>query len=62
MNLAPLSVSTDILLPERYSAPSDVVEKLEIAPDGHVYLSCAEVAGPHRDVRFGFDAAALVAA
>ncbi|TMR99493.1 radical SAM protein [Nonomuraea basaltis] len=62
MDLAPLSVNTDILLPERCPAPSDVVEKLEIAPDGRVYLSCAEVAGPGRPVRFDFDAAALVTA
>ncbi|MFG1706483.1 radical SAM protein [Nonomuraea sp. M3C6] len=62
MDLAPLSVNTDILLPERCPPPSDVIEKLEISPDGRVYLSCAEVAGPGRAVRFDFDSAALVTA
>ena len=37
----------------------DVVEKLEIAPDGRVYLSCAEVAGPGRALRFDFNQAIL---
>jgi MoaA/NifB/PqqE/SkfB family radical SAM enzyme len=61
MDLGQLSVNTAILLPERCPPPSDIVEKLEISPDGRVYLSCAEVAGPGRSVRFDFDRAALVA-
>ncbi|MFB8168277.1 radical SAM protein [Kitasatospora purpeofusca] len=60
MDLGGMKVNTDILLPERCPPPSDVVEKLEIAPDGRVYLSCAEVAGPGREVRFDFDRAVLV--
>lgn len=61
-DLAQMHVNTEILLPGRCPAPVDVVEKLEIAPDGRVYLSCAEVAGPGREVRFDFDQATLVAA
>ncbi|MBO1414671.1 radical SAM protein [Streptomyces sp. FH025] len=60
MDLGGMKVNTDILLPERCPPPSDVVEKLEISPDGRVYLSCAEVAGPGREVRYDFDQAALV--
>ncbi|MEV6981793.1 radical SAM protein [Sphaerisporangium sp. NPDC051017] len=61
MDLGQMEVNTDILLPERCPPPSDVVEKLEVSPDGRVYLSCAEVAGPGREVRYDFDQAALVA-
>ncbi|MGW4896613.1 radical SAM protein [Kitasatospora sp. NPDC004240] len=61
MDLGEMTVNTDILLPERCPPPSDVVEKLEISPDGRVYLSCAEVAGPGREVRYDFGRAALVA-
>ncbi|GAA3745014.1 MoaA/NifB/PqqE/SkfB family radical SAM enzyme [Spinactinospora alkalitolerans] len=60
MNLTGLHINREILLPERCPASGDVVEKLEIAPDGRVYLSCAEVAGNGRDIRFDFARAALV--
>jgi Fe-coproporphyrin III synthase len=60
MDLGRMSVNTEILLPERCHPPSGVIEKLEIAPDGRVYLSCAEVAGPGQEVRFDFAAASLI--
>ena len=61
MDLGRMRINTDILLPERCPPPSDTIEKLEISPDGRVYLACAEVAGPGRSVRYDFDQAALVA-
>ncbi|RJL22028.1 radical SAM protein [Bailinhaonella thermotolerans] len=60
MDLGQMQVNLDILLPERCPQPTGHVEKLEIAPDGRVYLSCAEVAGPGQNVRYDFDQAALV--
>ncbi|MEV2274571.1 radical SAM protein [Nocardiopsis sp. NPDC049922] len=62
LNLTGMYVNSHILLPERCPAPQGVVEKLEIAPDGRVYLSCAEVAGHGRDVRFDFDRGLLAEA
>lgn len=60
IDLTGMDINRHILLPDRRPASDDVVEKLEIAPDGRVYLSCAEVAGDGRDVRFDFDQRRLV--
>jgi len=62
MDLGQMSVNTEILLAERCPPPFDVVQKLEIAPDGRVYPSCAEVEGKGQEVRYDFDRAALVSA
>ncbi|GAA1454803.1 radical SAM protein [Nocardiopsis tropica] len=59
-DLSGMDINRHILLPDRCPAPEDVVEKLEIAPDGRIYLSCAEVAGHGHDVRFDFDQGLLV--
>lgn len=62
IDVGAMTINTDILLPERCAPPSGVVEKLEIAPDGRVYLSCAEVAGHGRGARYDFDLTALIGA
>jgi MoaA/NifB/PqqE/SkfB family radical SAM enzyme len=60
IDLGEMQVNLGILLPERCPPPADIIEKLEIAPDGRVYTSCDQVAGPGTPtIRYDFDRGAL---
>lgn len=55
-----MNVNLHVLLPDRCTpSGGEVIEKLEIAPDGRVYTSCADVAGPGSAIRYDFEAGVL---
>lgn len=61
MNLGRLQVNRHVLRPPRAAPPADgTIDKLELAPDGRVYLACQEVGGDGRPVRFDFPSARFV--
>lgn len=61
MDLGGLQVNRHVLRPLRTGPRTDgTIDKLELAPDGPVYLACQEVGGNGQPVRFDFASARFV--